>query len=51
MNLYKAMAVSLAKRGVIDDENVTLATEEDLKTMSVGLGCPEDLVALQLGGM
>ncbi|EXJ68955.1 uncharacterized protein A1O5_07887 [Cladophialophora psammophila CBS 110553] len=51
VDLYSAMATGLAKRGVVDDEVVTLATGQALDAMAAGLGCPPALVPLQLGGM
>lgn len=50
-DLYAAIAAGLAKRGVIDDETVIPATDQALKEMATGLGCPKEYVALQLGGM
>ncbi|KAF2148221.1 NAD(P)-binding protein [Myriangium duriaei CBS 260.36] len=49
-DIYTAFAEALAVRGVIHDSNVKLATEEELTTMAKGLGCPKELVSLQLGG-
>jgi hypothetical protein len=50
-DLYATMASSLAKRGVIDRDSVALASDQALDKMATALGCPKELVALQLGGM
>lgn len=50
-DLYAAMAASLAKRGVIDSNSVVPASDQALGDMAAALGCPKELVALQLGGM
>ncbi|KIX99374.1 uncharacterized protein Z520_04950 [Fonsecaea multimorphosa CBS 102226] len=49
-DLYAAIAGALAKRGAVDDETVQPATEQTLERMGKALGCPKELVALQLGG-
>jgi len=50
-DLYAAMAKGLAKRGAIDNDSVTPASDQALGNMALALGCPKELVALQLGGM
>ncbi|KAI1612623.1 hypothetical protein EDD37DRAFT_314338 [Exophiala viscosa] len=49
-DLYASIAASLAKRGVIADAKVEEATDEALTGMGAALGCPKELVPLQLGG-
>jgi len=49
-DLYAAIAAGLAQRGIVDNEAVAPATDQNLSEMAVGLGCPKQLVALQLGG-
>ena len=52
IDLYSAMARALASHGVVEDEEVTpAATDEVLDQMGRGLGCPKNLVPLQLGGL
>lgn len=50
-DLYAAMAVSLARRGVVDDATVTTADAAALAGMGAALGCPPELVRLRLGGL
>ncbi|KAI1119271.1 hypothetical protein F5Y14DRAFT_397218 [Nemania sp. NC0429] len=49
-DLYAAMATALAKRGVVTDDTVATANDEELEAMSKGLRCSADLVPLMLGG-
>jgi hypothetical protein len=49
-DLYAVCAATLAKRGIIEDADVLPATQQALDEMAVGLACPRELVALQLGG-
>lgn len=49
-DLYARMAVALAKRGVVEDEQVRLADDAALETMSRGLNCPKAYVRVQLAG-
>ncbi|KAH7007205.1 hypothetical protein EDB80DRAFT_751878 [Ilyonectria destructans] len=49
-DIYDAFAVSLAKRGIIEDSLVTLADDAALEKMGKGLGSPKELVPVQLGG-
>ena len=51
MDIYTAMARALSQRGVVDDEAVKEATDEDLEGMAKALGCPKAMVAFQLGGL
>ncbi|KEF55092.1 uncharacterized protein A1O9_08745 [Exophiala aquamarina CBS 119918] len=51
VDLYAAMATSLAKRGIIDNDSVAPASDKALGDMATALGCTKELVALQLGGM
>lgn len=49
-DIYDAFAVSLAKRGIIEDSLVTLADDAVLEKMAKGLGSPKEFVPVQLGG-
>ncbi|PWY64046.1 hypothetical protein BO70DRAFT_433673 [Aspergillus heteromorphus CBS 117.55] len=49
-DLYSAMAQSLAKRGVIEDEAVTQADEADMKKMGEALKVSPEVVPVLLGG-
>ncbi|KAH0840769.1 hypothetical protein AYO21_00581 [Fonsecaea monophora] len=52
-SLYAAMAARLAQRSVVDADGggkVERATPQTLEAMGKALGCPAELVALQLGG-
>ncbi|KAI1198507.1 hypothetical protein F5X97DRAFT_299343 [Nemania serpens] len=49
-DLYAAMATALLKRGVITDDTVVKANDDELEAMGQGLGCPAALVPLMLGG-
>jgi hypothetical protein len=49
-DLYAAMATALVKRNVVVDDTVATADDQGLEAMGKGLGCPANLVALQLGG-
>lgn len=51
LDLYGAMARALAERGAVDDDTVKPAADEVLGRMGEALGCPSELVALQLGGL
>ncbi|KAJ8106473.1 hypothetical protein ONZ43_g7053 [Nemania bipapillata] len=49
-DLYAAMATALAKRGIINDETIVMANDENLEAMGKGLGCPAPFVEVMLGG-
>jgi len=49
-DLYSAMALGLAKRNVVSDASVTCAEPETLKKMGDALGCPPEIVTVQIGG-
>jgi len=52
VDLYSAMARALARHGVVEDDEVKPATTDDvLIKMGTALGCPKELVPLQLGGL
>ncbi|KAL7972738.1 hypothetical protein HDV63DRAFT_369991 [Trichoderma sp. SZMC 28014] len=42
------MAAALAKKGIVEDERITLADDEALEAMSRGLKCPKAFVRVQL---
>ena len=49
-DIYGAMATALAKRGVVDDDKIAEAKDDDLEKMGEALGCPKEVVAVQVGG-
>ncbi|KAJ5287489.1 hypothetical protein N7478_003175 [Penicillium angulare] len=49
-DIYHAFAVALAKRGVVDDDVVKSVDDAALTQMAEGLGVPESLVPVMLGG-
>ena len=49
-DLYAAMAQALAQRKVIKSATVEEATQVHLEKMGVGIGCPKEVVVVQLGG-
>ncbi|KAJ5331825.1 hypothetical protein N7476_001608 [Penicillium atrosanguineum] len=49
-DLYCAMARGLAKRKVIETDEVSLVDDAVLEKMGAALGCPKDMVPLFLGG-
>ncbi len=50
-DLYAGIAKALAKRGVISDATVEPASDKAMSDMGEALGCPKELVPLQLGGL
>jgi len=50
LDLYSTFAAGLAKRGIVDDSRVEIATDKALSEMGVALGCPKEIVPLQVGG-
>jgi len=50
-DLYAAIGKAMKKRGVIDEESVEEADEEVLQKIGDALGCPKELVNMQLGGL
>ncbi|KAM0514999.1 hypothetical protein ACHAPE_006321 [Trichoderma viride] len=49
-DLYSRMAAALAKKGIVEDERITLADDEALEAMDRGLKCPKAFVRVQLAG-
>ncbi|KAI2641193.1 hypothetical protein GGS21DRAFT_547532 [Xylaria nigripes] len=49
-DIYAALATALAKRNVVTDDTVVMANEKITKSMGKALGCPGNLVGLQLAG-
>lgn len=49
-DIYAAMAKGLAKRKVVDDENVREADKDVLQRMAKALKCPSGFVPVQVGG-
>ena len=50
-DIYAAFATALNTRGFVDSKEVKLADAQALQAMADGLGCPKELVELQLGGL
>jgi nucleoside-diphosphate-sugar epimerase len=50
-DIYAAFGKAMKKRGVVDNESVAEADDEVLQMMGDALGCPKELVAMQLGGL
>ncbi|KAG4437957.1 hypothetical protein IFR05_006538 [Cadophora sp. M221] len=50
-DLYAAMAEALANRKVISNANFEQATDVHLEKMAAGIGCPKEMVVVQLGGL
>lgn len=44
------MAAALVKKGIVEDEQVTLADDAALEAMGRGLNCPKAFVRVQLAG-
>jgi hypothetical protein len=51
VDLYSSMAKSLAQRGEVDDDKVEPASDHALAGVAKALGCPKELVPLQIGGL
>ncbi|KAF1831327.1 NAD(P)-binding protein [Decorospora gaudefroyi] len=49
-DLYSAVAKALTQRGVLDSAEVQKADNAALEKMAEALGCPKQMVAVQLGG-
>ena len=49
-DIYSAMAKALAQRGVIGSAEVKKADDAAVEKMAKVLGCPEEMVAVQIGG-
>ncbi|KAI1433857.1 hypothetical protein GGR50DRAFT_460534 [Xylaria sp. CBS 124048] len=49
-DIYAAVAKALTKRGVVLDDTVITANEQDLKAIGDALECPPAVVPVQLGG-
>lgn len=49
-DIYGHMAAAPAKKGIVEDERVTLADDEALEAMSRGLNCLKAFVRVQLAG-
>ena len=50
-DLYTAVAQTLAERGVIKSATVEQASDAHLEKMGAGIGCPKEVVVVQLGGL
>jgi len=50
-DIYIAMAEGLAKRNVVSDASVVRADSETIEKIGVALGCPPEMVAVQIGGL
>ncbi|KAH7124103.1 hypothetical protein B0J11DRAFT_530697 [Dendryphion nanum] len=50
-DIYGAIAKALYKRKVIDDATIEMADDAVLQKMGDALGCPKEMVGVQLGGL
>ncbi|KAH7394508.1 hypothetical protein BKA66DRAFT_410827 [Pyrenochaeta sp. MPI-SDFR-AT-0127] len=50
IDIYTAMAKSLAKRNVVDSEEVKKVDDAALGKIGQALACPKEMVAVQIGG-
>ena len=50
-DLYSSIAIALAKRGQVVDSKVEQASSQALAAMGAALGCPKEVVPLQLSGL
>ena len=50
-DIYSAMAKGLAKRKAVSDDSVVRADSETIEKMGTALGCPPEMVAVQIGGL
>jgi nucleoside-diphosphate-sugar epimerase len=50
-DLYAAVGKAMKKQGAVDDESGAEADAEVLTKMGDALGCPKELVSMQIGGM
>jgi hypothetical protein len=50
-DIYVAMAKALAERKMVDSSEVQRADDALLEKIGQALGCPKDLVPVQIGGM
>lgn len=50
-DLYSAIADSMLKRGLVNDNSITLADDSTLKAMGEAIDTPKELVVMQLGGL
>lgn len=49
-DLYKKMAIAMAKHGAVDDDSVHEASNESLEEASKALECPKEFVPVEMGG-
>lgn len=49
-DLYRQMAKTLAKHGVVDDDELHEASDESLEQASQAFGCPKEFVSVEMGG-
>jgi hypothetical protein len=49
-DIYVAIAKALAKRGVVGSSEVRRVDDVTLEKMSKALGCPKEMVPVQIGG-
>jgi nucleoside-diphosphate-sugar epimerase len=50
-DLYTAVGKAMKRQGAVDDESVAEADPEVLQKMGDALGCPKELVSMQIGGL
>jgi hypothetical protein len=49
-DLYKQMAVALAKNGAVDDDSIYRPSEKSLEAAAKALGCPKEFVPVEMAG-
>jgi len=49
-DIYARIAEALAKRGVVESSEVKKADDAAVEKIGQALGCPKELVAVQIGG-
>jgi hypothetical protein len=49
-DLYKQMAVALAKNGAVDDDVLHESNNDSMEAAAKALGCPKEFVPVEMGG-
>jgi hypothetical protein len=49
-DLYKQMAVALAKNGAVDDDSIHRPSDESMEAAAKALGCPKEFVPVEMAG-
>jgi hypothetical protein len=50
LDLYKQMAVALAKSGDVDDDSIHKPSDKSMEAAAEALGCPREFVPVEMGG-